>query len=150
MVVYVSVHRIVAERAHGRIRYPTPNRCGRTPSGKGCSPRNGTFGAAVLYPFLVAALPEEIRYRALVLLAQRAVVALTPLRPVRVLVVAAAAGLSIAVFAAAHAEFGAMNMVPSVTDGAIYTGLVIYTRSLWPAIFCHRFYDLVAISRTIL
>ncbi|MGY4102012.1 CPBP family intramembrane glutamic endopeptidase [Nocardia sp. R16R-3T] len=112
--------------------------------------RNGTLGAAVLYPFLVAALPEEIRYRALVLLAQRAVGVATASRPVRFGVVAAAAGVSIAVFAAAHAGFGPMNMVTSAIGGAIYTGLVLYTRSLWPAIFCHGFYDLTAISLTIL
>ncbi|WP_280405278.1 CPBP family intramembrane glutamic endopeptidase [Nocardia brasiliensis] len=112
--------------------------------------RNGTLGAAVLYPFLVAALPEEIRYRALVLLVQRAVVAHTTSRPFRVLVVAAAAGVSIVAFAAAHAEFGPMNVVTSAIGGAIYTALVLYTRSLWPAIFCHGFYDLAAISLTIL
>jgi membrane protease YdiL (CAAX protease family) len=112
--------------------------------------RNGTLGAAVLYPFLVAALPEEIRYRALILLAQRGVVALTTSRTIRVLVMAAAAGVSIAVFSAAHAAFGPMNAVTSAIGGAIYTGLVLYTRSLWPAIFCHGFYDLMAISLTIL
>ncbi len=112
--------------------------------------RNGTLGATVLYPFLVAAVPEEIRYRALVLLTQRAVGARTIPRWVRFPVVAAVAGLSIALFAVAHAEYGPMNLVTSAIGGAIYTGLVLYTRSLWPAISCHGFYDLMAISLTIL
>ncbi|MBF6254013.1 CPBP family intramembrane metalloprotease [Nocardia farcinica] len=112
--------------------------------------RNGALSAAVLYPFLVAAVPEEIRYRALVLLTQRAVGACTIPRWVGFLVVAAVAGLSIALFAAAHAEYGPMNLVTSAIGGVIYTGLVLYTRSLWPAISCHGFYDLMAISLTIL
>ncbi|WP_228807835.1 CPBP family intramembrane glutamic endopeptidase [Nocardia otitidiscaviarum] len=112
--------------------------------------RNGTFGAAVLMPFLVAAVPEEIRYRALVLLTQRVASALAVPRLVRWLVVAAAGSASVVLFALAHAPFGPMNVVTSAIGGAIYTGLALYTRSLWPAIMCHGLYDAAAVTLTIL
>lgn len=104
--------------------------------------RGGAFSLLVLYPFLVAAFPEEIRYRATFLLVQRGVAVLSAPRVVRVFVVAAAAGVSVAGFAFAHAAFGPMNVATSAIGGVFYTGLTLYTRSLWPAILCHGLYDL--------
>ncbi|MGF0320672.1 CPBP family intramembrane glutamic endopeptidase [Nocardia fluminea] len=109
----------------------------------------GWFSGVVLIPVFVAAIPEEVQYRSLVLVVQRMLGAWTSLPGVvRVAAVGLAAATSVAVFALSHAAFGPTNVVSAAIGGAFYTGLAVYTRSLWPAIVCHAAFDAMAISLT--
>lgn len=52
-----------------------------------------------------------------------------------------AAIASLAIFSAVHSYQGAAGMIRSATLGAIFTAIVVMTRSLWPAIVLHAALD---------
>ncbi|GGK69018.1 CPBP family intramembrane glutamic endopeptidase [Nocardia camponoti] len=109
----------------------------------------GWFSGVVLIPVFVAAIPEEVQYRSLVLAVQRLLAGWSRIPDaVRGLAVLLAATVSVVTFALAHGGFGATNIVSAAVGGAIYTGLAAYTRSLWPAVVCHAAYNAIVISTT--
>ncbi|GAB2454351.1 CPBP family intramembrane glutamic endopeptidase [Nocardia tengchongensis] len=111
--------------------------------------RHNAFGAVVLLPFFVAALPEEITYRAPLLLIQNLTTSVRWRRASIALIVVAAV-ISTVLFAQAHSTYGPSNVVNAGIGGAMYAGLTLYTRSIWPAIICHGLFDalVVAVSLT--
>ncbi len=46
-------------------------------------------------------------------------------------------------FAALHAPFGALNVAAAFIAGAAYAALAVASRSLWPAVLAHGYYNLV-------
>jgi len=54
-----------------------------------------------------------------------------------------AALLALALFAVAHAYQGREGVIRSATIGLVFTGIVLATRSLWPAIVLHALVDLM-------
>ncbi len=109
----------------------------------------GWFSGVVLIPVFVAAIPEEVQYRSLVLAVQRLLAGWSRVPDAaRGVAVLLAATVSVVTFALAHSGFGATNIVSAAVGGAIYTGLAVYTRSLWPAVVCHAAYNAIVISTT--
>ncbi|WP_158306539.1 CPBP family intramembrane glutamic endopeptidase [Rhodococcus opacus] len=92
--------------------------------------------SALTYAFFGSALVEEIAFRNVVLLVQR-------WRPHATLLIAIIATASTALFAVSHLNYGTANVVSGFVGGAVYVGLALYTRSLWPAIMTHFIYNTV-------
>jgi membrane protease YdiL (CAAX protease family) len=55
----------------------------------------------------------------------------------------AAAAAGVVLFAALHAPFGVLNVAAACIAGAGYAALAVASRSLWPAVLAHGYYNLV-------
>lgn len=95
---------------------------------------------------IYAPLPEEIRYRSVVLVAAAFAAAFIRTPWIRAVVVTGTLIGSSYVFGAAHASWSLLNAIDAGITGVIYGSASLITRSLWAGIIAHALYNAAIIT----
>lgn len=108
--------------------------------------RSATLTGGVATQVLHAAA-EEVIYRGVMLVTVMAVMAFVSRRwPwLRAVLVAAAAGTSVALFAVHHVEYGMANVLSCVVHGSVWVVVALVARSVWPTTAMHAGYNVAVL-----